>query len=314
MRLVLAGILALLPVFAAVPARAQMDTREGIALQNQILELRHELDSLRGQGGGGGSSLGYRAQAAAPPASPNDMTAQLLERVLRLEDDVRSLHGQMDELTNALQRQHDDLAKQIGDLGFRLDTAGVPGGNAAPGAAPGGPGPGSGPAPAAPPPASRPGYPPSLSPPPGMLGAVPSSPGAPPPAAPPARRTPEMAMQEGNAALARRDYAAAEAAAREVLAGPRGPRAIDAQFLLAQALNGKRDYANAAIAYDDSYGRSRTGPHAQDSLLGLANALVSLGDKRAACASLDKLKAEFPTTRQDLREPVAAARTRAGCR
>ena len=39
----------------------------------------------------------------------------------------------------------------------------------------------------------------------------------------PVRRTPELAMQEGNAALARRDYPAAEAAAREVLpaAAPR---------------------------------------------------------------------------------------------
>jgi TolA-binding protein len=121
-----------------------------------------------------------------------------------------------------------------------------------------------------------------------------------------------MTMQEGNAALARRDYATAEAAAREVLAG-RGPRAIDAQFLLAQALNGKRDYANAAVAYDDAYSRSRTGPRAQDALLGLANSLTSLGDKRAACASLDKLRAEFPSTRQDLRDPVSAARARASC-
>ncbi len=41
-------------------------------------------------------------------------------------------------------------------------------------------------------------------------------------------------MQEANAALARRDYPAAEAAAREVMA-KRGPRAGDAQFVLAQA-------------------------------------------------------------------------------
>ena len=50
-------------------------------------------------------------------------------------------------------------------------------------------------------------------------------------------------MQEGNAALARRDYPAAEQAAREVLAGSRtSPRAYDAQFLLAQALMGQRQY------------------------------------------------------------------------
>ena len=51
-------------------------------------------------------------------------------------------------------------------------------------------------------------------------------------------------MQEGNAALARRDYPAAEQAAREVLTGNRtSPRAYDAQFLLAQALMGERQYS-----------------------------------------------------------------------
>ena len=121
-------------------------------------------------------------------------------------------------------------------------------------------------------------------------------------------------MQEGNAALARRDYAAAESAAREVLRFPQSPRLGDAQFLLAQALNGKRDYQAAAVAYDDTYNRGKTGTNAQPALLGLANALIALNEKRAACATLDKLKAEFPTPRADLREPVNGARQRAGCR
>ena len=121
-------------------------------------------------------------------------------------------------------------------------------------------------------------------------------------------------MQEGNAALARRDYAAAEAAAREVLRFPQSPRAADAQFLLAQSLNGKRDYQAAAVAYDDTYNRGKTGTNAQPALLGLANSLIALNEKRAACATLDKLKAEFPNPRADLREPVNGARQRAGCR
>lgn len=121
-------------------------------------------------------------------------------------------------------------------------------------------------------------------------------------------------MQEGNAALARRDYPAAEAAAREVLAFPRSPRAVDAQFLLAQTLAGKRDYQGAAVAYDDTYNRNKIGGNAQPSLLGLANSLNAINEKRAACATLDKMKAEFPNPRADLREPIAAARQRAGCR
>ena len=52
----------------------------------------------------------------------------------------------------------------------------------------------------------------------------------------------------------------AEQAAREVLTGSRtSPRAYDAQFLLAQALLGQRQFSQAAIAYDDTYNRSRKG-------------------------------------------------------
>jgi TolA-binding protein len=318
MRLALVGCVALLPLLTALPARAQLDTRDGIALQNQILELRQEVQTLRNSIGNGSSVLGGQAPAYTPPSSANDMTATLLDRVSRLEDEVRTLRGKVDELDNALQQQNADLTKQIGDLGFRMDAAHIPGGSSvgAPptaGAAPSSYAPPAYAAPSGAPASGAPGYPPSMSPPPGSLGAIPATPTA---TLPPlgGRRTPERAMQEGNAALARRDYATAEAAAREVLANPRGPRAIDAQFLLAEALAGKRDYGNAAVAFDDAYSRARTGPHAQDALLGLANSLIALGDKQAACASLDKMRVAFPVPRADLRAPVAAARARAACR
>ena len=285
MRLVLAGLLlATLILSGAPPVRAQVASREAIALQNQILELRHELEVMRSQmGSGSGSALGSANQYQPPPppsypaptGSSADVVSQLLDRVSRLEDEVRTLRGRIDEVANTMQQQNADLAKQIQDLNFKLDNTAPPGRTAA--AAP------------VPPPS------------------------APPPPSGPKRRPPELALQEGNAALARRDYTTAEADAREVLAEPRGPRDTDARFLLARALAGKRDYANAAVAYDDSYKAQRTGPHAQDSLLGLANSLSTLGEKRAACATLDQLKAEFPTPRPDLREQIGAARQQAAC-
>jgi len=286
MRLGLAGVLATLVLFGAHSVQAQVDSREGIALQNQILELRHQLQVLRDQlGPGGGSTLGGArpyppppATAYAPPSGTSaDVVTQLLERVTRLEDETRTLRGRIDELGNAMQQQNADLTKQIQDLNFKLGTMPPPGRTAA----------------AAPVP-------------------TPPAPTAPPPG--PKRRTPELALQEGNAALARRDYTTAENDAREVLAGPRSPRDTDAKFLLARALAGKRDYANAAVAYDDSYKAARTGPRAADSLLGLAGSLTTLGEKRAACATLDQLKAEFPNPRPDLRDQIAAARQQAACR
>lgn len=122
-------------------------------------------------------------------------------------------------------------------------------------------------------------------------------------------------MQEGYAALARRDYVTAEAAAHEVLSNNRvSPRAYDAMFLLAEAQAGQRQYSQAALSFDDTYNRSRRGAHAEDALIGLANSLVGLGDKSAACQALVRLHAEFPTPRSDLREPIAMTHQRAGCR
>ncbi|HYZ32945.1 MAG TPA: tetratricopeptide repeat protein, partial [Crenalkalicoccus sp.] len=249
----------------ALPASAQMDSREAIMLQNQILELRRDLNALQNQRGLP-PPVTYRN---APSAPGGDIAPELLNRILQLEEEVRRLRGQVDEQVNASRRAYEDLGKQIADLNFRLQNN--------PSAAP--------PAPA------------------------PSSPGGPAnpagPAAPsgPVRRTPEVALQQGNAALARRDYEAAEAAAREVLAAGRTtPRAVDANFLLAQSLFGQRNYQGAAVAYDDAYNRSRTGSRAPDALLGLANALTGLNERPAACATLDKLRAEFPSQRPQIRD------------
>ena len=268
----------------AAPARAQMESREGIMLQNQILELRRDLQVLQSQRGYAAPAPAYRDRDSAP-AGGGELTAQLLERVQTLEDEVRRLRGQMDEQVNATRRLNEDLSKQIADLNFRLQNAGAAAAPAAPRL-----------------PDVRA---PDLRPP--DQASV--------PAGPPGRRPPELAMQEGNAALARRDYATAEAAAREVLsAGRGGPRSADANFLLAQALMGQRNYQGAAVAYDDAYKRSPSGSRAPEALLGLAGALSGLGERQAACATTDKMRAEFASLRSDVREAVASLRGRNGCR
>lgn len=273
-------------------ARAQPESREGIALQNQILDLRRQVQDLQAQRGSSGGSFLGGGRSSPPPAAapPNDITAQLLDRVTALEEEVRRLRGRQDEMANTQQRQYEDLNKQVGDLGFKLQDPGSsrPQGTSSP--------------------------PPSTSPQPGVLGTLPSQPGQ-PPLTGPVRRTPEIALQDGNAAMARRDYPAAESAAREVLANNRtSPRAYDAQFLLAQALDGKHDSPQAAIAYDDAYNRSKTGAHAPDALLGLANSLGAINERKAACDTLGKLQAEFPRARPDQRAAADAARQRNGCR
>lgn len=251
-------------------------------LQNQILELRRDMQLLQQQRGSAGPAYtapSYSDQGSGNRGGPTGLEAQLLDRVQRLEDQVRQLRGQLDEQANASRRAQDSLSKQIDDMNFRL-------GNASPGGAPSGPAPPRSAAPAE---------------------AAPAQPSTPP------RRTPELALQDGNAPLARRDYPAAEAAAREVLSARNSSRAGDANFLLAQSLMGQRNFQGAAVAYDDAYNRSKTGSRAPDALLGLANALTGINDHNASCATLDKLRREFPSVRGAVRETAAKLRARNGC-
>jgi TolA-binding protein len=297
------GLFAVLALLGQ-PARAQVESREGIALQNQILELRRQVQMLQDQSSrGGGGSPTYLGRSP-PPSSGSDLVAQLLSRVDALEEQVRQLRGRVDETQNQVQRQNAELAKRIDDAAFQSQNPQGGGGPPAPTAYP------SGPTAMPPQPSNLALIPPSTS-----LGGPPAPPPQPPQPTGPVRRTPELALQEGNAALARRDYMTAEQSAREVLNGYRtSPRAYDAQFLLAQALMGQRQYSQAAIAYDDSYNRAKKGAHAPDALLGLANALIAINEKRAACDTLVKLRTEDPNPRPDIRDAMSASVQRAGCR
>jgi TolA-binding protein len=77
---------------------------------------------------------------------------------------------------------------------------------------------------------------------------------------------------------------------------------------------GQHQYSQAAIAYDDTYNRSRKGAHAPDALLGLANSLIAINEKKAACDTLAKLRGEYPSPRPDIRDGMAASSQRAACR
>jgi TolA-binding protein len=288
MRFVVVPVVVAALVFAVSMPRAyaQVDSREGIALQNEIYQLRQELKSVEDQLAGGGSNL--RAPAYNPPSQQNgggDLLAQLLTRVDALEEQVRQLRGRIDETQNQLQQQNADLGKRIDDLAFQINPRATP-----PAATPPSlPSQGSPPTPLGPPPASR-------------------------PAPPPGPRTPEVALHEGEAALARHDYTTAEAAAREVLANRTSPRAYDARLLLAKSLYGQRQYAQAAIAFDDSYNSSRKGSHAQEALVGLASSLSAINEKKAACDTLARLRADFPQRKPEVVASAASVSQKADCR
>lgn len=274
------------------PALAQMDSREGIALQNQILQLRQELEQMR------------RGQPVAPPVATGrggggggggELVGQLLDRVSSLEEEVRRLRGRNDVLENQNRRLAADLEKLQGDTNFRFDQLEGRGG-------------------------SRPATPAAPPAPPPVAGTAPGRAGggaAPPPgtaATPTGPRTPERAIADGRAALERRDFAAAEAAAREALGNRAGGQRANAQLLLGDALMGRRDFNNAALAFGEAYNAARTGPRAPEALIGFATALNAAGSRRDACGALDELRSNFPNLSGANAERAAAARRAANCR
>ncbi|MBW8271499.1 YbgF trimerization domain-containing protein, partial [Caldovatus aquaticus] len=128
----------------ARPALAQIESREGIALQNQILQLRAELEQLRRSGSAlTAPSLPPPAARGAGPALPQgqvELLNQLLDRVGQLEEEVRRLRGRLEEAEFRGRQLAAEVEKLRGDVDFRLQQleAGGRGGAARPaGAAPG---------------------------------------------------------------------------------------------------------------------------------------------------------------------------------
>ncbi len=308
MRPYLVAIAAFASVLPLAVAHAQpvVQSQEGIALENQILQLQQQVQQLQASGGGnGGSALGGQMPPSSSGGAPDGgMVASLLNRVDQLQSQVQQLSGEVDTLQNQVNTQHDATEKEIGDLKFQMSNNG-PSGAGGPAGAPQVQG-GAQPA----------GQPQNLTAgtlgrqgPDGMHNAAPS---APPPDA--AANSPRALLHTAQHAYAQHDYAGAEAASRAILAhASSSPEAYSAQYLLAQSLAAEGRPQDAAIAYDTAYNRNRAGAEAPQSLLGLANSLAAIHQNEAACDTLSSLSSQFPTLPDGMASRVAAVRHRAHC-
>ncbi len=287
----LAVFVSMLPIGAA-QGQPLIQSQEGIALENQILQLQSQLQQLQAGGGNsGGSALGGASSAPAPSNSGStpdgSLVANLLNQVGQLQTQIQQLNGKVDTLQNQVNTQNAATEKAIGDLNFKLSNGASP-------TAPGQPA----------------GAPQMLAP-------------APPSTAPSASKTtaapalsgsPAAILRAGEVAYDKHDYATAEAAARSVLANAKtSPEGYKAQYLLAQALAGGGKPQDAAIAYDDAYNRDRAGTLAPQSLLGLANSLADINQHEAACDTLSSLKSQFPTPPAGMKPRIDAVSQKAHC-
>ncbi|TDH57597.1 hypothetical protein E2C06_35860, partial [Dankookia rubra] len=130
MRRALAALILATPFVLAdaAPARAQAESREGIYLQNQILQLRQELDQVR-RGGGAAVAPVPRGGNAAPQG---ELVGALLDRVTTLEDETRRLRGRLEQAEFQNRNQAQQLEKLQGDLDYRLQQLEGGGGGSRP--------------------------------------------------------------------------------------------------------------------------------------------------------------------------------------
>jgi TolA-binding protein len=279
----LAMFASMLPIGVA-QGQPVVQSQEGIALENQILQLQNQMQNMQSSGGSGNSSLGGNNNNPPPmssgaPAADSSIVTNLLSQVQQLQSQVQTLNGQVDTLQNQVNTQHDATEKEIGDMKFQMSN-----GAATPGAPPNGPAPG-----------------PTVLTPPTAQAAAPSG-------------SPAQILHQGQAAFDKHDYATAAAAAHTVLStAGTSPEAYRAQYLLAQSLSAQGKPQDAAIAYDDAYNKSRTGALAPQSLLGLASSLASINQNEAACDTISSLNSQFPTPPAGMQARIDAVSHRAHC-
>lgn len=126
--------------------------------------------------------------------------------------------------------------------------------------------------------------------------------------------TPDGLLKAGKEALQHKDYTTAHDNAEAALKNAKGAFRVDAQFLLAQSLAGQKEYRPSAVAYYDAYKLSPKSARAPDALLGVTATLLALGDKKAACEALGKLKSEFPNPAERVSRASDIYAQRGGCR
>jgi TolA-binding protein len=300
-------LIPLILLLAAGPALGQIDSREGIALQNQILELRRELQALQARMGSGatagGSALGAPTPLAPPRGAPaigddqRELLTRLLDRVAALETEVRLLRGRSDETQNALRELAATVEKNQADVDFRLQELE---GSRRPAAAP---------TPAQPQAQPRQ----SAQPQPPAQAALPRPPAA--PAQAPAPRSQAQILNAAREALRRQDWATAEREAQAFIAAyPRDARVGEAYQIRADALFGRREYMQAALAYDDARSRTADRARRQEILLGLGRSLGAINETASACEVFRQLASDFADDmRPDVREALTRERARLRC-
>lgn len=292
------------------------------------------------------TALGAAFFCLSLPASAQD-AADLVVRTSRMENQIRQLSGQIEQLQFENRRLSEQLRKFQEDVEFRLNEKG--GGRAPAAAAPGGAAPAAG--------TTRPqrrsdafdptmqqgaaGAPRPLN---GSIGGIiedgfadsgagqgpldlqgvgrgGQAAGIPQPAprgasvaAASGPATAKEAYDLAYAAILRKEYEQAEMGFRQFLQSyPRDRLATDATYWLGESYLQRKRYREAAEQFLKVSSDAPKSSKAPDSLLRLGIALNGLGARDQACATYAKVGIDYPSAPSSVRQGVERERRRSGC-
>ncbi len=116
------------------------------------------------------------------------------------------------------------------------------------------------------------------------------------------------------ASLRRKEYEQAEMGFRQFLQSyPRDRQAVDATYWLGESYLQRQRYREAAEQFLKISRESPKAAKAPDSLLKLGMSLNGLGAKEQACATYAKVGVDYPSASNAVRQGIARERRRSGC-
>jgi tol-pal system protein YbgF len=262
--------------------------------------------------------------------SQNSSIGYLRQRNDDLENTVRRLTGQIEQLDHRIAEQNARIERMQRDFEYRLCTLagqqlGAAGGGEEAGALPCNPGGSSSSAPPAAPVAPGPppiattgagatGAPTRLGAPPGTLGSLSANPPAAPGpamAAGPNRSRFDSAMR----LLAKAQYDEARSAFRTFADSyPTDELAPQALYWIGDIALVQKDYPGAARAFAEEIKKYPESARAPDSMLKLGQSLIAMGQKQEGCTALAALPTKYPAAAKTVIARAAAERKTSHCR
>ncbi len=289
-------------------------------LLDRMDRLERDINQLQRQVYRPGSAAG-----APVPMAPVDSSAALNAEVRfgQIDDQMRSLRGQLEEANNGISQLRTRLEKLVNDVDLRLSALERPGDAPKEQAAnvpPPPRGAGNTTASVPPPPrgASDPTAPASQS---GNLGTLSTTgSGAPTPAA---ARGPGANVPAGTAEeqydyaiglLRSSKYPDAEQALRSFIQkNPAHPMTANAQYWLGETFYVRSDFKDAAATFAEGYQKFPKSGKGPDYLLKLGMSLGRMGQKADACKAYQRLDRDFPIVPQNIKDVSTGEKQKLAC-